>query len=111
MVKCSAERLDRVFQALSDETRRQLISQLGDAEMTVGQLAKPLSISMPAVVKHLRVLESSGLVVTEKRGRTRYCRFEPSAMEDAAQWLSRSRAFWIPRLDALAALAEKLEEK
>lgn len=80
--------LSRVFLALGDPTRRALLMRLGGGEASVSELAQPLAMALPSVLKHLRVLEQAGLVRTRKRGRTRYCMMEPEPLLTATEWLS-----------------------
>ena len=88
MVYSDPVRLDHVFSALADPTRRALITQLAEAEtLSISQLAKPLPMSLPAVMKHLDVLETAGLIAREKTGRTVHCRLVAEPMETALQWL------------------------
>ncbi|MGI9425473.1 MAG: ArsR/SmtB family transcription factor [Hyphomicrobiaceae bacterium] len=102
------DKLDRAFGALADPTRRALLTRLGQGEaLSVSALAQPFDISLPAVMKHLAVLENAGLVIREKRGRTVNCRFNPDAMQDAMDWLEQTRKFWEQRLDALASFVER----
>lgn len=99
--------LDQVFSALADPTRRALIERLGQEEsLSVSELARPLPISLPAVMKHLDVLEGAGLVARHKAGRTVSCRLTAAPMEDAMAWLARYQRFWTESLDRLAALVE-----
>ena len=107
MVKLQEAPLDRVFAALADPTRRALIERL-DAEeaLSVSDLARPLTMSLPAVMKHLDVLEGAGLVARRKTGRTVACRLTAAPLEDAARWLGRYERFWSEGLDRLAALVE-----
>jgi DNA-binding transcriptional ArsR family regulator len=99
--------LDRVFAALSDPTRRALIERLEGAEdLSVSELARPLPISLPAVMKHLDVLEGAGLIARRKTGRTVACRLTAAPMEDAMAWLARYQRFWSESLDRLAAAVE-----
>jgi DNA-binding transcriptional ArsR family regulator len=93
--------LDRVFQALADPTRRVMVERLSRGPATVGTLARPLTISLPAVMQHLQVLEASGLVRSEKVGRVRTCRIEPKALRTVEHWVARRRASWERRLDRL----------
>ncbi len=105
-----AATLDRVFQALSDPTRRSMVDRLSRGPASVSELARPLEMSLPAVVQHLQVLEASGLVQSEKVGRVRTCRIEPAALRTAEGWMLRRRADWEQRLDRLGAyLAEEGE--
>jgi DNA-binding transcriptional ArsR family regulator len=97
-----AAALDRTFQALSDPTRRAMVQRLSRGPASVSELARPLSISLPAVVQHLAVLEASGMVSSEKVGRVRTCRIEPKALSLAETWIAERRAMWERRLDRLA---------
>lgn len=106
MVKDSADRLSSVFSALADPTRRAILARLALGETTVGELAAPFEMSLPAVSKHLRVLEGAGLIEREKQGRLRRCHMRAAAMKEAAEWLESYRAFWEGRLDALARYLE-----
>ena len=96
-----SDALDRAFQALADPTRRHIVERLCRAPASVSELAQPLDMSLPAVVQHLQVLESSGLVKTEKVGRVRTCRVDPAAMRRVEQWIFQLRALWERRLDRL----------
>lgn len=107
----ASERLDAVFSALSDPTRRAIVVRLSEGEASVSELAAPFEVSLPAVFKHLRVLESAGLLDHHKEGRVRRCRLVPEAMREADDWLSRYRVFWTRRLDGLAAHLSKKERK
>jgi DNA-binding transcriptional ArsR family regulator len=91
-----------MFQALADPARRSMVEQLSRGPATVSALAQPLTMSLPAVLQHLRVLEASGLVRSEKVGRVRTCRIEPKALRAAEQWISERRTVWERRLDRLA---------
>jgi DNA-binding transcriptional ArsR family regulator len=102
--------LDRVFGALADPTRRAILERLTRGEETVMALAEPFSSSLPAISKHLRVLEGAGLIVRQKSGRRRICRIEPAAMNDAAAWIDHYRRFWTERLDALETLLNSEKE-
>jgi DNA-binding transcriptional ArsR family regulator len=93
--------LDRVFQALADPTRREMVERLSRGPASVSQLAEPLPMSLPAVVQHLHVLEASGLVQSEKVGRVRTCRIEPGALRPVERWISERRTSWERRLDRL----------
>jgi DNA-binding transcriptional ArsR family regulator len=104
----SAPSLDRVFAALADPTRRSMVERLGATEsLSVSELARPLPISLPAVMKHLDVLEGAGLVSRQKTGRTVACRLTAAPMEDAMAWLARYQRFWTESLDRLAAMLEE----
>jgi DNA-binding transcriptional ArsR family regulator len=91
-----------VFQALADPTRRAIVERLVQAPASVSHLAKPLPMSLPAVVQHLGVLESAGVVSSEKVGRVRTCRLEPEILRQAETWLSSQRTAWEERLDRLS---------
>jgi DNA-binding transcriptional ArsR family regulator len=93
--------LDLMFQALADPARRGMIARLCRGPASVSELAQPLTMSLPAVMQHLQVLEASGLVTSKKVGRVRTCRLEPKALGNAEQWLAERRASWERRLDRL----------
>jgi DNA-binding transcriptional ArsR family regulator len=93
--------LDLVFRSLADPTRRQLIERLSRGEMSVSQLATPLPMSLPAVMQHLRLLEQSGLVASDKAGRIRTCRLQPDRLQLASDWTTQRRNEWESRLDRL----------
>jgi DNA-binding transcriptional ArsR family regulator len=103
--------IDRIFHALGDPTRRALMEKLSDGPMSVSKLAEPLAITLAAVVQHLQVLEESGLVRTEKSGRVRTCRIEPTGLAAATTWLTARRSRWEQRLDALDNLLKEEEEE
>jgi DNA-binding transcriptional ArsR family regulator len=93
--------LDRMFHALADPGRRQMVERLCRGPASVSELAKPLAMSLPAVVQHLQVLEQSGLVRSEKVGRVRTCRVETRALRTAEHWINERRTLWERRLDRL----------
>jgi DNA-binding transcriptional ArsR family regulator len=93
--------LDHLFQALADPTRRRMVERLSQGPASVSELAKPFSMSLPAVVQHLQVLEQSGLVRSEKVGRVRTCSIDATALTQAEQWLNDQRLAWEQRLDRL----------
>lgn len=101
--------LDLVFQALADPTRRAIVQRLTRGPASVSTLAEPLGMSLPAVHQHLAVLESSGLVRSEKVGRVRTCRIEVHALARAEQWIASRRATWEKRLDRLGEYLEREE--
>jgi DNA-binding transcriptional ArsR family regulator len=108
MVYYSTTTLDRTFAALADPTRRALLARLSETEaISVSELAKPFSMSLPAVMKHLDVLSDAGLVSRAKSGRTVSCRLRAEPMRDANEWLNRYQRFWSDRLDQLAAFLEE----
>ena len=103
----TAEHLDLAFAALSDPTRRALLARLGaDGELSVSELARPIEMSLPAVMKHIAVLEGAGLVERQKIGRTVHCRLNTGPMQEAIDWLERTSRFWQQRLDSLARFVE-----
>ena len=93
--------LDLAFQALADPTRRAIVERLALGPASVSDLARPMPMSLPAVMQHLTVLETSGLVVSEKAGRVRTCRVEAGALAQVERWLSHRRLEWERRLDRL----------
>ena len=108
MVKYQEVELDRVFGALADPARRFLVLSLRNGEASLEELGRPLGISTPGLMKHLAVLERSGLVTTEKRGRRRFCRLQADQLATAEQWMSEIRLFWSGSLNRLA---DHLEEQ
>ena len=103
----SPEMLDLIFAALAHETRRGLLSRLRDGEVTVGELAGPLHMSLPAVSKHLQVLEEAGLLKRRIEGRSHFISANPKPLKQAVDWIEKHRQFWEGSLDRLAALVEK----
>jgi DNA-binding transcriptional ArsR family regulator len=100
-----------MFHALADPTRRAMVERLSRGPASVSELAEPLTMSLPAVVQHLQVLEASGLVRSDKVGRVRICRIEPTALSTAEQWIADRRTSWERRLDRLGDyLAEQPDE-
>jgi len=93
--------VDRVFHALGDPTRRAILERLSDGPISVSKLARPLHITLAAVVQHLQVLERSGLVHTQKLGRVRTCRMERRGLSIAERWIDERRSLWEKRLDRL----------
>ncbi len=93
--------LDRAFHALSDPSRRQMVERLSLGPASVSELARPLTMSLAAVVQHVQVLEASGLVRSEKAGRVRTCRLQPVALRAVEHWAADRRAEWERRLDRL----------
>jgi DNA-binding transcriptional ArsR family regulator len=96
--------MDRVFHALANDARRDMLGRLAAGELTVGQLAGPLTMSLAAASKHVQVLERAGLVDRSVRGRQHICRLNPAPLESAFSWLRFYERFWHDRLDALASL-------
>jgi DNA-binding transcriptional ArsR family regulator len=96
--------LDRVFHALADPSRRAIVARLSRGPASVSTLAEPLPMSLAAVGQHVRVLDASGLIRTEKTGRVRICRLEPAALRRAERWMTENRGLWEQRLSRLAGL-------
>ena len=103
------ERLDSTFSALADPTRRAILATLMLGESSITKLAEPYRMSLPAVMKHLRVLEQAGLVAQKKIGRTRHCRLAAEPLKEAEQWISQYRRFWEGTLDALERFLRRSE--
>ena len=97
----STKPLDQAFHALSDPTRRAVVSRLIDGELPVTTLAAPFDMALPSFVQHLKVLEDCGLIASEKRGRSRWCRLEPARLDEAANWMEAERHRWSKRVDRL----------
>lgn len=104
MVNYQPERLDAVFGALADPTRRAILARLATGRATVTEVARPFDLSLPAITKHLNVLEGAGLIRREAAGRQKICRLEKGGIEAAAEWIDRYTRFWSVRLDALEEL-------
>jgi len=102
MVNYSETLLNSTFSALSDPTRRAILSRLARGEASVTELAEPFDVSLPAISKHLQVLENAGLLAREKNGRVHRCHLVSEPLKDAADWIARYRAFWERQFDALA---------
>ncbi len=110
MVNQVSTELDITFAALSDPTRRAILGRLAEGEASVTQLAQPFDMSLPAVSKHLRVLERAGLMAREKRGRVHHCRLRARPLQAAAGWLEHYQRFWEGRFDALEEFLEGSEK-
>ncbi len=111
MVKCSSNQLDRTFAALADPTRRSLLEHLSHGDRCVTDLAKPHSMSLPAVSKHLRILEKAGLVRRKRHGRVHSLKLEAAPMQEAKQWIEEYRRFWEGSLDRLDEYLKQLQAK
>ncbi len=109
MVKYRSNDLDATFGALADATRRGILEQLSHGDSSVTKLAEPYDISLPAISKHLRVLEKAGLLSQEKDGRVRRCRLDAGPMKEVSDWVSRYQRFWEQQLDSLAGFLDKLQ--
>lgn len=101
MVEHNAQQMDLIFHALSDATRRGMLAALASGERSVGDLAAPHDMSLAAASKHIKVLESAGLIRREVRGRTHVCRLDPGPLARAHEWLAIYQRFWTDRLDVL----------
>ncbi len=101
MVVDSSDRLDSIFHALSDRTRRAMVARLTEREQTVGELAAPFAMSLAGASKHVRVLEEAGLIRRTVKGRTHLCSLDREALSEAEAWIQRTTRFWNERLDAL----------
>jgi len=111
MVNYNAGVLDATFGALADPTRRAILARLARGEAMVTELAAPFAMSLPAISKHLRVLESAGLLLREINGRVHRCRLAADPMKDAAGWIEQYRAFWDTQFDALEKYLEATTSK
>jgi DNA-binding transcriptional ArsR family regulator len=99
--KMSTDRLSTTFAALSDPTRRAILARLIEGEVTVHELAEPFDMSLPAISRHLKVLERAGLISRGREAQWRPCRLEAAPMRDAVDWLEQYRRFWEQSLDRL----------
>jgi DNA-binding transcriptional ArsR family regulator len=105
----TAPRLDAVFAALADPTRRAILARLADGEASVTALAEPFEMSLPAISKHLKVLERAGLIVRGRAAQWRPCRLEAAPLKEAATWLERYRQFWDQSFDRLDDYLKQLQ--
>ncbi len=101
---------DLVFGALSDATRRAIVMRLCEGEASVGELAKPFDMALPSLMKHISILESCGLIVSEKTGRVRTCSLQMEALAAVEVWVSAHRDIWEQRLDRLEIYVETLKK-
>lgn len=101
--------LDLTFQALADPTRRAMLQRLSRSPASVSELAKPFEMSLPAILQHLSLLETAGLIASEKIGRVRTCRIEPQALSLAEHWINACRAEWEARFDRLGDYLKELK--
>ena len=111
MVKCSPRLLDRTFAALADPTRRRILEHLAEGDRCVTDLARPYRMSLPAVSKHLRVLESAGLVRRRRDGRVHRLKLEAKPMQQAQAWIEEYRKFWEESFDRLDEYLKQLQNK
>ena len=105
------DQLSSTFAALADPTRRAIVARLAAGECSVTELAEPFEMSMPAVSKHLRVLEKAGLIARRREAQRRPCRLEPGPLKDVADWAERYRSIWEQRFDRLEAYLHELKAK
>ena len=110
MVKSNAVRLDSIFHALSDSTRRSILRDVSAKEKTVGEVAKPYAMSLAAVSKHLKVLEEAELIARERRGNFQIVRLNAKSLRPAEEWLAFYEKFWKQQLDALQSYLEEGED-
>lgn len=101
MVDYKAQKLDTIFHALSDSTRRSMLAMLQGSEKTVSDLAEPFDMSLAAASKHIKKLEAAGLVEREVKGRVHHCRLSPQQLRQASEWLKTYEQYWNARLDRL----------
>lgn len=111
MVKYVDATLDSTFAALADPTRRSILERLAHGESSVTELAQPFDVSLPAISKHLGVLENAGLLLREKDGRVRRCRLAAAPMKDAVLWMEQYRSFWEDKLSSLATYLSELQNQ
>lgn len=107
MVKYQDPTLDRTFHALADPTRRAILARLALGEASAGELAEPFDMSLPAISKHLRVLEGAGLLARRREGRVHRCNLDPEPMKAAADWIIEHQRFWEQQFDRLAQYLEE----
>lgn len=106
-----ADALSNTFQALADPTRRAILARLSEGEASVSDLAQPFDISLPAVSRHLKVLEHAGLITRSREAQWRPCKLAPAPLKDVAQWMERYRRFWDDSFDQMAAYLAELQDK
>src|SRR5512146_1955744 len=107
MVNDSDSTLDKAFDALSSPIRRGILARLSQGGASVPELAEPYQVSLPAISKHLRIMEEAGLIERQKRGRVHYCRLIPGPMREASEWLNFYRQYWEAHLDSLSDFLEQ----
>ena len=107
MLQAEEQRLNETFAALADPTRRAILARLAEGSTSVGELAAPFEISLPAVSRHLKVLETAGLIHRQTDAQWRRCHLEPAPLKAAADWIGPYRRFWEGRFDRLARYLEK----
>ena len=107
----STDRLSLIFMALADPTRRRILEQLSKGDATVNELARPFNITLPAISKHLKVLERAGLISRGRNAQWRPCRLEAEALKEGADWMEQYRKLWEESLDNLESYIKKLQEQ
>jgi DNA-binding transcriptional ArsR family regulator len=107
----ATDRLSVIFSALADPTRRAILARLGDGDATVNELAEPFSISLPAVSRHLKVLERAGLISRSRSAQWRSSSLEAGPLREATEWMERYRQFWDESLDRLDAHLKRMQEQ
>jgi DNA-binding transcriptional ArsR family regulator len=111
MTTLTDDRLDATFAALADPTRRAIVARLATGEFTVTELAAPFRMTMPAISKHLRVLENAGLISRRREAQSRPCRLEPEPLREVAEWVEQYHEIWEGRLDRLDSYLQELKTK
>jgi len=111
MVNYSERRMDAVFAALADPTRRGMVARLAQGPVSIGELGRPYRITKPAVTKHVKVLERAGLVRRSREGRVHRCQLRPEPLRHAEAWIERQRRFWEGTLDRLAVYLERTTDQ
>jgi DNA-binding transcriptional ArsR family regulator len=111
MTEAEADFLDRAFAALADPTRRAILARLALGEASVTELAEPVQMSLPAVSKHLKVLERAGLITRSNQAQWRYCRLEPAPLKEVADWVGAYKQFWDESYERLDEYLEDLKKK
>ena len=107
----ATDRLSTIFSALADPTRREILARLASGEASVGELSRPFRMSMPAISKHLKVLERAGLIARGREAQWRPCRLEAGPLKDAADWLEHYRCFWEQGFDRLQDYLRELKAR
>jgi DNA-binding transcriptional ArsR family regulator len=111
MAEAEADFLDRAFAALADRTRRAILARLALGEAAVTELAEPFQMSLPAVSKHLKVLERAGLITRSSQAQWRYCRLDPAPLKQVAEWVGGYKRFWAESYERLDEYLEDLKQK
>ena len=107
----TSDNLDATFAALADPTRRAILARLASGDATVMELAEPFEMSLPAISKHLKVLERAGLIARGREAQWRPCRLQPAPLKEVAQWIEHYRKFWEQSFDRLDAFLRELQKK